>query len=475
MSDDWFTVDRKGLAQLYADKPKWYIIRELLQNALDEARETIHILTQKKGKTVTISVEDDGPGFRDITDSYRLFGDTYKRSEPEKRGRFNTGEKWAFALCKSATVFTTSGTVTFDQGGRHVSKRRKKSCGTIVTVDIVMNNEEYQNMHDYLNTWIIPQNIIVSLDNVEIGHDIWDNYFKKFDATLPTEYAKEGGVMQRTTRKTQVVLFRNQGPSFLYEMGIPVFEVDLPYHVDVQQKIPLNSDRDMVTQSFLKALYTAVLNNSYEEVTEETASETWVRIATEGKNVDRSAVERVLDQRYGRDRVTATPNDPIANDEAKANGFTLVHGSMMSGAEWKNVKGMGLIASSSEKFGMTFVDAEDVDLTGGMRLVERLAKAIANEFQDNDITVRFVMFKSSTMAQYGDRELTFNVEALDRAFFNDPLSSDVLDLIIHELGHEKGHHTEKAYHQELTRLAGELIVKGIKEPEWFKKVVEYNG
>ena len=469
MSEDWFTVDKKGLAQLYADKPKYIILRELVQNALDEARNKIYIEAVKSGKMVTISVEDDGGGFRSLEDCYRLFGDTYKRYEPEKRGRFNTGEKWAFSLCKSATVFTTSGTVTFGKRGRKINRRTKKESGTIVTVTLQMNSEEYQDMWDYMRTWIIPKELDVYMENRIIGRDLHENFFKTFEATLPSEFATKGGNIRPTKRKTYVNLYKSEGKSQLYEMGIPVFDVDLPYSVDVQQKIPLNSDRDMVTNAFRKAIYTEVLNNSFEELTKDTVSEPWVRIASESKDVDSKAIEKVLDTRYGTKRVVFTPGDPNANDEAISRGYRVIHGGDMSKGEWENTRNMEMVKSSSDMFGTKMVEGEEVDLTQGMILTKAIAQSIAKKFQHHTIKVRFLAWDGSRRAQYGDRTLTFNVRCCGEGFFKIPFNNITLALIIHEIAHECGNHTEHSYHREITRLGAEMVITALYEPKFFKE------
>ena len=123
--NNWFEVDKNGLRELQAGKPKHYILRELIQNAFDEPiTECRATLKYNKGKT-TIKIDDDSPiGFRDLKDSYTLFKHTYKRKNPEKRGRFNVGEKQAFSICESARVETTKGTIIFDKKGRRKSSKK---------------------------------------------------------------------------------------------------------------------------------------------------------------------------------------------------------------------------------------------------------------------------------------------------------------------------------------------------------------
>lgn len=63
--------------------------------------------------------------------------------------------------------------------------------------------------------------------------------------------------------------------------------------------------------------------------------------------------------------------------------------------------------------------------------------------------------------------LTFNVSRLGADFFTPPISERVINLVIHELGHESGMHTESSYHETLTDLAGKLIITALKEPQFY--------
>ena len=76
----------------------------------------------------------------------------------------------------------------------------------------------------------------------------------------------------------------------------------------------------------------------------------------------------------------------------------------------------------------------------------------------------------STAAEYGNRVLTFNVSKLGTKFFDKPVSNRVLDLVIHELGHEFGMHTEKSYHQAISKLGAELTMIGLKDSKFFNNI-----
>ena len=89
---DRFTVSHLGMREQHQGRDPWELMKELIQNAWDEAPEAtvcqVTIEPDKKGHT-QITVEDDGPGFADIADAYTLMKPTPKRADPKKRGRFN--------------------------------------------------------------------------------------------------------------------------------------------------------------------------------------------------------------------------------------------------------------------------------------------------------------------------------------------------------------------------------------------------
>jgi hypothetical protein len=135
MSKQWFDVDKSGLSKQVEEQPKGRLIGELVQNALDEAGVTQIAVTVAlvPGRPLgDLTVEDDSPeGFRDLTHAYTLFAPSYKRDNPEKRGQFNLGEKMVLAVCESASISTTKGTVLFSDEGRIERPRQKRERGSV--------------------------------------------------------------------------------------------------------------------------------------------------------------------------------------------------------------------------------------------------------------------------------------------------------------------------------------------------------
>lgn len=466
---NWFEVDKEGFKALQLGKPKEYAVRELIQNALDEKITTCVINTSYSNKIATISVTDDGEGFKDIKDAYTLFADTYKRPDPSMRGRFNMGEKQAFAICRKAMIETTCGTIIFDKDGRH-RKKTKRKIGTQVIIEINMTKDEYNRTLDFINTIISPEHIEMILNNAHLAHPVIAN---SFQATLNTELLKGKGFTS-TMRKTLVTLYKPNDVAYLYEMGIPICKIECDYSIDVNQRVPMGIDRDKVSQAYIQDLYAEVLNNTYDEiVTEDNASSNWIRIATSDTRISKEVVETVINERYGDKVLIATVKDSLSIDDAKSEGYRIVYGSEMSKEEWNNIRQYNLLQSTSDKFGRGFCQCDEAKRTDEMLKVEHLAEKIAYEIIGIHINVRFLESKHKTpRATFGNNELVFYVSQLSKNFFDNPLDRHVLDLIIHELGHYGGHHTEIGYHNMLTKLGADMTLLALNDPEFFMDVVQ---
>jgi len=461
---NWFEVDRKGLKALQLGKPKYYAVRELLQNAWDE-HITKCTLTMKQDRGMaTIIVEDNSPiGFRDLKDAYTLFKDCYKRKDPKKRGRFNVGEKQAFSICKKVIITTTKGTIVFDDSGRH-NKRSKTEQGTIVQIELRMNKKEFAEMEEFVKLCIPPMGI-----KFFVNGEIMEPQVMKHDtiAKLPTEFQKDG-VMRKTRRSISVRMHEPiDGKSYLYEIGIPVCPINCKYSIDVMQRIPMGLDRDTVSETYLKDLYAIILNETYKELETEESSEAWVRTAMSDKHVSKQAVSDVITKRFGDKVCIATPNDRNSVDDAVSKGFNVIYGSELSKDEWENVRKAQAVQSSHDLFGRGSAPATSVTPDENMEKIADFCKQVAFIVFNKKIQVRFAKWDSTLRAEYGDDVLTFNVEACGPRLF-DTLSVNLLKLIIHEIGHEYGNHTEHSYHEALCTLGAKLVRVALDNPEFFQ-------
>src|SRR6202043_1546274 len=209
MTTQWFDVDKVGLGKQAEEQSKGRLIGELVQNALDEAGVTrIDVaLAPVPGRPLAdLTVEDDSPeGFRDLSHAYTLFAESYKRGNPEQRGQYNFGEKMVLAVCESASISTTKGTVLFDAAeGRIEKPRQKRERGSVFQGRIKLTREEYPQVCDYLRSLLLPENVLVTFNGDRL---LPRKPLRNFEASLETLVADDQGVMRSRVRKTLVGIF----------------------------------------------------------------------------------------------------------------------------------------------------------------------------------------------------------------------------------------------------------------------------
>ena len=469
---DWFKASKEGLAKLIAGKPKSFILRELIQNAWDEDITVCNIDIKYRNGTVKLTVEDDSPeGFRDITHAYTLFADTYKRDDFKKRGRFNTGEKYALSLCDKAIIKTTKGTIIFDENGRSELSSATEG-GSVVTMWFKSTKEEYDEIMQSVDALLIPKGIKFIVNDKKYKYK---EPLRTFHALLLSEIKDPNtGIIGKTRRKGEVHVIEKDDDElpYVYEMGIPVQEIDGSYHLDVQQKIPLDQARETVLPSFLKELYAATLENIHDSVDEGTSGETWITEGLKSKKISKETIQDIITKRYGEKVVVADNFSPNSIDDAKADGYTVLRGTEMPKEVWNNIKKHDLISSSSKQFPQYDSPTggnNDYTPNDKEKLVAEYAKRIAKRCLGIDIKVEFFNDRNpkASGARFGGNTLYFNKGKLGKRFFEVTVSEQTTDLIVHEIGHLDGNHTEKAYHQLLTKLAGKLTMLALEEPEFF--------
>ncbi len=267
-------------------------------------------------------------------------------------------------------------------------------------------------------------------------------------------------------------------------LGLPVCDIDCDYDIDVQQKVPLSTDRNSVAPSFLKKVFGELLNHVYEEITEDNSSRVWVRTAITSDVITKEATEDIFEKRFGDKALSVNPNDPNALDRAISAGYKPIYGSEMDKEEWKTFKNFGCVSSTSDKFGSIEVDADivpDDKITDSQRRIAAFAKRVARETLNIEINNVFIKSpKASTVADYGGRTIRWNVSRIAKSMWEitptntpganmiDLICEAMLKLMIHELAHEKGTHYETAYHEAISSISTKLVFKAIKDPSWFK-------
>lgn len=480
---DWFEVSKVGLAKLLDKRGKAFALYELIQNAWDtsatDVRVSIGVIDSRP--LATIRVEDNDPnGFHTLTHAFTLFAESAKKGDPEKRGRFNLGEKLVLALCTEAIISSTTGTVRFDSDGRHQSRKRT-SEGSVFEGQMRMTREEYADVLRSLALLIPPRNVVTTINGTVLPHN---EPIVTFDCKLPTEIADSEGFIRRSARKTTVSVHevRTGETAMLYEMGIPVVETGDRWHINVHQKIPLNIDRDNVTPAYLRELRTYVLNNTFALLSPEDATTAWVRDASADERVIPAAIEKVLTDRFGSKRVIYDPSDPEGTKRAVAQGYTVISGGALSAGEWSNVRASGAalpagqVTPSPKPY---HPDGEPLTLippekwTPGMKNIATFARELGRQILHRDVTVTIANDPHwGFNATYGPGRLVFNAGSLGHAWFDrGRRDREVLRLLIHELAHDMASdHLSREYHEALCSVGADLARLALDEECLFDDV-----
>lgn len=489
MKKQWFDVDRAGLGRQAEEAGKGRLVGELIQNSLDEpgVSKISVTLAQVTGQALAeLTVEDDSAeGFKDLSHAYTLFAASNKRGNPEQRGQFNLGEKLVLAVCTRARICTTKGSIVFDPDqGRTEQPDQKRERGSVFQGRIKMTNDEYAQVCDYLRSLLLPEGIAVTFNGDVV---LPRKPIHSFEASLETQIADSKGVMRPTTRKTVVNLYEplpGEVPS-LYEMGLPIVETTDKWHVNVQQKIPLNKDRNNVPPRYLKAVRYSTLNEMHGQLTEEDANTDWVRQASSDPNCSEEAIKKVLNLRFGDKFAAFDPNDKEAGKKWVAEGGTLVYGPMLSPQEWKKAKEAGAIQSAgklcpSPKPYSKEKDSKDVTIiapdkwTVGMKAIADYAVFLGNELMQVPVTVTFVNTTNAFLACYAaGGDLHFNLFRLGHAWFENGINEEVDKLLIHEFGHQySGDHLSEEYHEALCGLGAKLKKFALEKPDALRQFAE---
>ena len=309
---------------------------------------------------------------------------------------------------------------------------------------------------------------------------------KTFKATLPTVNVDENAQLRRSNRIASVDVHEANGSgAWLYEMGIPVVPIKATWTLDVQQKVPLNMDRDNVSPAFLRKLFAHTLNAMADQLPKADAASDWVVTGTSAPEIKPEAFSAVMDRSIGEKRTIFDPSDREANQKAMSEGFTVVKGNQLSEGQRENIRrfrdaGHDPVRPSGRVFPTAKPysdnpDAPPVEVvpqskwTDRQKNVVRLAKHVFDEIvgaevgtRTGKLDVRIVNTTNAFSAAYGSGTLDLNVRRLGHSFFDTTDQSGlvrVLDLLIHEFGHHYcGNHLDGAYYRALTALGARLAV-----------------
>lgn len=472
--DNWFSVSPEGLSIHYK---KIYIARELLANCFDEdATEIIFMIVESKTKEfpnqyLVRIIDNDPDGFDSIDDMFTLFRRTKKVDDALVRGRFNHGEKGVLSLCNKAKLTSTKGTVIFNgnTGEREIDLNKKTDIGSDLKFWIDLDEDEYNYLLQYPKFIKIPKGVRLVYDNKTYVYEE-----PKFIETIKLQTWKSDQ-KKPYYRQTEVFLYPQiSGKSYLMELGIMIQRIDYPFTVDVRQKIPLDTKRNSVKDSFLEDLYGQLANFSFviDHIKEEDMGEKFVSITLSSKELSNESAVKLVQKKMGSEKIMiANPFNQKANEKAQEAGYTLIGAKDIPKASRESIKEAG-VQTTSDVFKENLKEGIPIyesDWNDGMKWIEKVSVQFAKFSINKKVYVEFFNNPdTSERASFGRGDdsstLIYNMGNLGMNFFTNAKNNiaEISRLLIHELAHEYTErnmlpHISAGYLNEVQRIAGKMV------------------
>lgn len=478
-----FEIDELAFRRQNQGRPISHLIRELLQNSLDEDCGFCDVRLEESANGLHLEVADGVKrGIRRLEQIWTIFA-SGKRDDPTKRGRLGRGLKELISVVDLANVATVGQTVSFTWDPSRnlfdrVTGQNDVSTGTRIVCDLGYGKSKRRDIERYLGTFIPPKGVRLSVNGKIIERP---KIYKTLRATLKTVVFDEAGVQKESDRATDVILWEPRAGEkpWIFEMGIPIEplteEDNFRWHIDVAQRVPLRAERDRVSRPYMRSLYAQILNEMVGELNQDDATRHFVDEALQSARFDRKDAGRALmEKRFGQMVVRATNNldDNIAAERA---GYKVVHTQSLSEGlrevmrehapsstevahpdfdsveEWLKSNPELLVPSSQ------WTPGERDFISFGKRMAELLGISISEilissqpvphkiaHFTKRSKTVVVCREGAATVAGRGD-------------FFSRARMHDWVDLLIHEFGHRRGEGHDTEWHDELTRLGGAML------------------
>lgn len=462
-----FTVDDEGWIAQNKNRELWELAREAVQNALDTG-EDVYVGIDTGGRKIV--VEDQGEGYSELQYAWQVFGGD-KGDDPTLRGRFSRGIKESITACSEAVIETTCGKVTFDVENRErtVNKEFSRERGT----KVVLHNPEWptyevKNVFEYVNEmWCPPgQEITVDLKGGRTSQKSREAPDGSFSARLPTEvYDEDSGGMEKKWRRAKVFYRKVDGrrDGTLYEMGIPVKkDCDFPFHVDVQQRIPMAEQRNEPDQSWYERKFIPLLvKKLFDAIPVSKMRDDWVLTGLNNHRADidqkEEFVEKVVKDGRKKDLVVATGGK--ADRVCKNRGYQVYNPDQAGSATASIVRD---VAPSARDVAEDLEDVreEKLEPTPGERefieKMEEMAELIGVDVEYEVWAIEESFDGSQVRADYqDDGTIRLNRQASDWSEFT---PDNVGTALIHEPAHRNAsRHENDRFWRTMQEDAGKVI------------------
>ncbi|MCK9442228.1 MAG: ATP-binding protein [Methanothrix sp.] len=465
----WFDIDNAGWKRMNAGRPAYELVKELIQNVLDEDFNTVNIDYNYHNGVFNLSIEDDIQGGIANSSLITTVFMTGKEDSCTKRGRKGRGLKEFLSVCKSAIVETVGKTVEFCDNGTRFESTNNRTIGTKISCIIVeekWNSIAVSEINKFLSRIIVYKGLIF------VNGKIIENKSKIMDIDrcyLNTQVI-ENGIQKDINKDTTITIYNKiSKDGWIYEMGIPVCTTDIPYDIDVHQRIPLNDNRNEVNIYYLKRVKEYIVAKMVNFLTKKDILG-WASDGICCYNFSNSdsckIVSLMLDEKDINETLIKGSNRHI-NDKARQKGFSLfdiknLSGNLQTIFEKTLKTSDELIQTIEDNCKPIDVEPTIVEL-GFICEHKKLVKNALNkdiEFKIMEKGADLVTGKN-TLATYsfenGFSVIRYNRLAIKSKIFEMPYCSEALDTLIHELGHIDSSEHEHDFINAVTKYSGRIV------------------
>ncbi|TAL42458.1 MAG: ATP-binding protein [Salinibacterium sp.] len=482
-----FVASPEGFRSQNIDRPPAHLVRELVQNALDEAGVTqldVTVTFHGPRQGTTVRVVDNAPqGVKDERLLFTLWLSD-KEDSPLKRGRMGRGLKEIVSVANKTTIRSMGiDALQFErkQGGewsrRTLPKLGRTEVGTEVTSFCrAWGESAAKSIVTFIKRVRAPSTVELRVAFVDERAAEPTPVFERvvpFVATeryqlyLPTVIYEldEGDRKARDRHRHADVECFTPPPgeqAYIYELGIPVEKCESsPVSIDVQQRVILRERRDTVTDSYRRQLLAEVLNKRVKAglVTGDELRSNAALVAAQSMYSLDPDVRRQLADAWTGGLPYSTGKDDF--QRATAHHVQVVALRTLPEAIREVVKYAGtsvtsILETRKEEF-CPVIPTEKLDL--------RCRKLITfwgwlSAGLKRPCTVRICAGKPSAGADFNrtTQTLTLYAEMLGDQFFDDPAGAMQLGVFLHELAHwaprENEHGIE--FHSDAENIGGKL-------------------
>jgi len=507
-----FEIDDDGYKKLNEEFTPTEIIYELISNAFDlDYIKNLKVTIKADGDNRTlVIVEDDGEGYERLVDIFKTYGESIRKGDKSKTGWYDEGQKKAGSVAIWFIVKSKNFQVEFPEDGGRVVKEDMESTikGSKFEGVFAWNFEQRKKLISDLKRTIVPEknrnneSLMMMINDEVVTHK---HVAKKIRGKLQTRYTVNGKVT-RPFEETDIEIYESEEgrKSWIYEMGVPVQQCPVKFHpeisvdINIMQKIPQTSQRNILTDKWKSNLYGIILLKCHDmleirhSIPTNDLGSAWIKdgLNSLDEKDQKSMVEIIMETPF--ENLIIPSNDEGRNDMALNDGKKFLPNGFLDG---KTRKSLGIKRVSEEyQISLATIDiGEDSEYKPVQRTIQmnkfaNICKEIAKRTIDTEIEVQFINEKNiKAQADYSPqtKNMRFNIAYLkggeDFFEFVEPslmvhypletiivrksarsMKPEAIELLIHELAHNlkiKGaitSHEPKEYAQECCRIGAEI-------------------